>query len=186
VRQRAARLARLEVIAARLAAHGVPVDVAPILAQADHEPGRSIGRPQVARAMIEAGHVTSTQEAFDRWLVRGRPGFVAREGPTVAAVIDAIHQAGGIASLAHPGQRGLGPRIPELAAAGLDAIEAFHPDHDAVLTREYVSIAQRLNLLMTGGSDFHGDPEHGLEPGSVTLPPSEWARVDARRHSTPA
>jgi predicted metal-dependent phosphoesterase TrpH len=180
-RQRAARVARIEAIVARLAAQGMPIAIAPMLAQADRERGQSIGRPQVARAMIAAGYVTSTQEAFDRWLVRGRPGFVPREGPSAETVIDLIHQAGGIASLAHPGQRGLGPRIPELAGAGLDAVEAFHPDHDAVMTREYVAIAQRLNLLVTGGSDFHGDPDHGLEPGSVTLPSAEWARVDARR-----
>jgi predicted metal-dependent phosphoesterase TrpH len=83
--QRAARVARIEAIAARLAANGVPIDVAPLLAQAEREPGRSIGRPQVARAMIAAGHVATTEEAFDRWLVRGRPGFVAREGPAPEA-----------------------------------------------------------------------------------------------------
>jgi predicted metal-dependent phosphoesterase TrpH len=185
-RQREARVARIEAIAARLAASGVPIDVAPLLAQAEREPGRSIGRPQVARAMIAAGHVATMEDAFNRWLVRGRPGFVSREGPAPEAVIDAIHQASGIASLAHPGQHGLAPRIPNLAAAGLDAIEAFHPDHDAALTDEYVGIAQRLNLLLTGGSDFHGDPDHGLEPGSVTLPPDEWARVAARQHSPSA
>jgi predicted metal-dependent phosphoesterase TrpH len=181
-RQRAARVARIEAMAARLAAHDMAIDVAPLLAQADREPGRSIGRPQVARAMIAAGYVASMQEAFDRWLVHGRPGFVAREGPAPEAVIDIIHQAGGIASLAHPGQHRLSPRIPALAAAGLDAVEAFHPDHDAAMTQEYVAIARRLDLLLTGGSDFHGDPDHGLEPGSVTLPPAEWARVAARRH----
>ena len=109
-----------------------------------------------------------------------------REGPTPEAVIDIIHQAGGIASIAHPGQRGLGPRIPALAAAGLDAVEAFHPDHDEALVQEYIAVARRLNLLLTGGSDFHGDPGHGLEPGSVTLPAAEWERVHARRRSASA
>ena len=138
VRQRAARVARIEAIASRLAELGVPIDVEPMLEQSRRESGRSIGRPQVARAMVEAGHVASTQEAFDRWLGRGLPGFVARDGPTPEAVIEIIHHAGGIASIAHPGQRGLGTRIPALAAAGLDAVEAFHPDHDAALVQEYV------------------------------------------------
>jgi predicted metal-dependent phosphoesterase TrpH len=182
--QRAVRVDRIEAIAARLAAHGVGIDVEPILDRSRRDNGRSIGRPQVARAMVEAGHVASTQEAFDRWLIPGRPGFVAREGPTVEVVIEIIHQAGGIASIAHPGQRGLGPRIPALAAAGLDAVEAFHPDHDAVLVQEYVQLARRLDLLLTGGSDFHGDPAHGVEPGSVALPAEEWERVQATRRSS--
>ena len=186
VRQRAARVARIEGIASRLAAHGVPIDVEPMIEQNRRESGRSIGRPQVARAMVEAGHVASTQEAFDRWLGRGLPGFVAREGPTPEAVIEIIHRAGGIASIAHPGQRGLGTRIPTLAAAGLDAVEAFHPDHDAALVQEYVDLARSLSLLLTGGSDFHGDPDHGCEPGSVTLPAEEWERLQARRRSPSA
>jgi predicted metal-dependent phosphoesterase TrpH len=179
--QRATRIARIKTIAARLAASGVPIDVEPLLEQARHESGRSLGRPQVARAMIDAGHVSGTQQAFDYWLMPGRPGFVAREGPAIEEVIDVIHQAGGLASIAHPGPRGLGKRIPALAAAGLDAVEAFHPDHDAGQTHEYTEIARRLDLLLTGGSDFHGDPEHGLEPGSVTLPAAEWERLTARR-----
>jgi 3',5'-nucleoside bisphosphate phosphatase len=178
--QRAARMARIDAIGGRLAAHGVPIDVGPMLEQARREHGKSVGRPQVARAMVEAGHVATVQEAFDRWLERGRPGFVAREGPAPEAVIDLIHEAGGIASLAHPGQRGLGPRIPALAAAGLDAVEAFHPDHDAALVTEFVNIAREWHLLLTGGSDFHGDPAHGLEPGSVTLPALEWERLRLR------
>ena len=181
VKQRAARVARIEAIGARLADHGVPIDVGPILEQARSESGRSVGRPQVARAMVTAGHVATVRDAFDRWLERGRPGFVARDGPAPEAVIDIIHEAGGIASLAHPGQCDLGPRISALAAAGLDAVEAFHPDHDAALVQEYTDIARDLNLLLTGGSDFHGDPAHGLEPGSVTLPAAEWERLLVRR-----
>jgi hypothetical protein len=186
VKQRTARVARIEAIGARLADHGVPIDVGPMLEHSRRASRRSIGRPQVARAMVAAGHVASVNDAFDRWLERGRPGFVAREGPTPEAVIDIIHQAGGIASIAHPGQSGLGPRIPALAAAGLDAVEAFHPDHDEAAVQEYVAVARNLNLLLTGGSDFHGDPAHGLEPGSVTLPAAEWDRLYARRRSAQA
>jgi predicted metal-dependent phosphoesterase TrpH len=180
-RQRAARVARVEAMGARLAAHGVPIDIGPMLEQVHREPGRSVGRPHVARAMVHAGYVADTNEAFDRWLERGRPGFVPREGPAPEAVIEIVHQAGGIASIAHPGQRNLAPRIPALAAAGLDAVEAFHPDHDAALVQEYTWIARDLNLFLTGGSDFHGDPAHGCEPGSVTLPAAEWERLQGTR-----
>ena len=181
---RQARIARVEAIGSRLASLGVAVDLTALLRQATLETGRSVGRPQVARALVDAGHVADTQEAFDRWLANGRPGCVRREGPTTETVIEAIHKAGGVASLAHPGKLGLSGRIPALAKAGLDAREAFHPDHSAALVDQYVGIARALNLLTTGGSDFHGDPTHGREPGTVTLPAAEFARLrEARPHA---
>jgi predicted metal-dependent phosphoesterase TrpH len=170
--QRAARLARVEAIAARLAELGLPIDVDPLLAEARAQTGRSVGRPLIARAMVAAGHVRDTREAFDRWLGNGLPAFVSRPGATPEAVIEVIHRAGGVASLAHPGKG----RI-DLRDAGLDALEAFHPDHDAALVERYVRRAAELDLLLTGGSDFHGDPLHGLAPGSVTLPAEHWHRL---------
>lgn len=178
--QRARRIARVEAIGARLASLGVPVDIEPLLERARRESGRSVGRPLIARAMVEAGHVLDTRQAFDRWLGNGCPAFVARAGPSPEDVIDVIHDAGGIASLAHPGKARLEARIPALADSGLDAIEVFHPDHDAALVDRYLGLAREMNLLVTGGSDFHGDPAHGLVPGSVTLPLEEWARLEAR------
>lgn len=175
--QRAHRVARAEAIAARLASLGMPIDVTPLVEQAQREPGRSIGRPQVARAMVAAGHVQDIREAFDKWLARGGPAFVARTGASAEAVIDVIHHAGGLASLAHPGKLHIDDRILPLKDAGLDAIEAFHPDHDAGMTERYIALARELDLLLTGGSDFHGDPGHGLTPGSVTLPAAEWDRL---------
>jgi predicted metal-dependent phosphoesterase TrpH len=178
--QRSRRVARIEWIADRLTSLGMPVDVAPLVEQAKKSNGRSVGRPLVARLMVDAGHVVDTQEAFDKWLSAGRPAFVARDGPSAEEVIGVIHAAGGIASLAHPGKVAADSRIPALAESGLDALEAFHPDHDARLVNRYVDLARGMNLLVTGGSDFHGDPSHGLSPGSVTLPAAEWARLEAR------
>ena len=184
VTQRAARIARVEAIGSRLAALGVPVVLEPLVRQASRESGRSVGRPQIARAMVDAGHVADTQEAFDRWLGNGCPGWVPRSAPPPEAAIEIIQQAGGIASLAHPGKLGLAARIPSLAEAGLDAVEAFHPDHDASRVSQYISIARDLDLLLTGGSDFHGDPAQGRAPGAVTLPALEFARLrDARPHA---
>jgi len=182
--QRAARIARVEAIGARLAALGVPIAVEALVKETSALSGRSIGRPQVARAMVAAGHVTNVQDAFDRWLAHGRPGFVPREGASSETVIGVIHSAGGIASLAHPGKLGLEPRLKALAHAGLDAVEVFHPDHDASLVERYRGLARELDLLMTGGSDFHGDPAHGREPGGVSLPAAEFQRLcDARPHA---
>ena len=180
-RSRAARIARVEAMAARLASLGVPIDVGALVDEARRQTGRSIGRPQVARAMVQAGHVADVRQAFDRWLGNDCPGFIAREGAPSERVIDIIHAAGGVASLAHPGKTGIDGRIPALAAAGLDALEAFHPDHDATLVERYVRMARELGLLMTAGSDYHGDPAHGRTPGSVTLPSDEWARLSDGR-----
>ncbi len=180
--QRAARLARAEAIGARLAALGMPVDLGPVFARAAADSRRSIGRPLVARAMVDAGYVADTREAFDRWLGAGCPAFMPRSGAPPDVVVAIIHEAGGLASLAHPGKLRREPRIAPLAEAGLDAIEVFHPDHDATLVDRYLAVAREFGLLVTGGSDFHGDPAHGLEPGSITLPAVEFERLRRAAH----
>ena len=134
--------------------------------------------------MIAAGYVTDTREAFDRWLATGRPAFIARAGAPAEEIIGIIHTARGLASLAHPGQTGVDGRISAYVDSGLDALEAFHPDHDAAATARYRRLASDLKLLVTGGSDFHGDPAHGWEPGAVMLPRDEWLRLrDAAGHA---
>jgi predicted metal-dependent phosphoesterase TrpH len=179
--QRAARLSRAHAIGDRLASLGMPVDLAPLFARAAADSRRSIGRPLIARALIEAGYVADTQEAFDRWLGVGCPAFVPRSGAPPAMVVAIIHAAGGVASLAHPGKLRHEPQIAPLVDAGLDAVEVFHPDHDAALIDRYMDVARAFGLLITGGSDFHGDPARGLEPGSVTLPVAEFKRL---RHAS--
>jgi predicted metal-dependent phosphoesterase TrpH len=181
-RQRETRIARVEAIGRRLASRGVPVALEDVLTAARQQSGRSIGRPQVARAMVDAGHVADTREAFDRWLGRGLPGFVPRQGASSEQVIAVIHDAGGLASIAHPGKSITDDRIASLRHDGLDALEAFHPDHDPTRVEHYVALAATLGLLLTGGSDFHGEPSHGLAPGSVTLPSAEWQKLRAARH----
>jgi len=180
--QRHTRLDRVQAIAARLAELGMPIDLRPSLADARERPGRSIGRPQVARAMVRAGHVSSTREAFDRWLGRDLPAFVPRSGSSPEDVIAIIQHAGGLASLAHPGRTSIDARIPALRDAGLDAIEAYHSDHDEAAISRYHQLASDLGLLMTGGSDFHGDPVHGVMVGASTLPNEAWQRLRAARH----
>lgn len=174
VTQRTARIRRIADMAARLAQLGLPVDVGPILDAAQRQNSKSIGRPRLARAMIDAGYVATTREAFDTWLGQGRPAFVERIGPSPGAVIDIVHRARGIVSLAHPGRTRIDDQIPALRDAGLDALEAYHSDHDAAAATFYVAMADQLGLLVTGGSDFHGDPSHGVEPGAATLPEREW------------
>ena len=179
--QRATRVARIYAIADQLASLGMPIDVGPLLAEAAKQTGKSIGRPKVARAMIEAGYVADVQEAFDRWLAQGCPAFVERAGASPEVVISIVHKAGGLASLAHPGRTRMDGRIAALCDAGLDAIEVYHSDHDAAAVARYAQVARDLQLLVSGGSDFHGDPAHGLEPAGATLPAREWERLYAAR-----
>jgi hypothetical protein len=179
VTQRTRRIARVEALGLRLAQLGMPIDVGSILLQGREQRARSVGRPQIARAMVVAGYVADTREAFDRWLATGRPAFVPRSGAPPGEVIDIVHGAGGLASLAHPGQTDVDSRISTYAEAGLDAIEVYHPDHDADAVQRYRNIASRLNLLATGGSDFHGDADHGYEPGAIALPMEDWIQLRA-------
>jgi 3',5'-nucleoside bisphosphate phosphatase len=179
--QRRTRVARVRAIAGRLTELGMPVDLSEALAVGEQS-ARAIGRPQVARAMVAAGHVAHTGEAFDKWLGPDQPAFVPRSGPSPEAVIESIHRAGGLASLAHPGRTEIDARIPALRGAGLDALEAYHSDHDAAAADRYRRMADDLGLLTTGGSDYHGDPVHGVSIGSSPLPSDCWQRLHEARH----
>lgn len=180
--QRQSRVDRVRAIVARLAELGMTLDVSAAIAAAGRQSARSIGRPQVARAMVDAGHVANTRDAFDQWLGADRPAFVARSGASPETVIGVIHRAGGLASLAHPGRTGIDARIPALAGAGLDALEAYHSDHDSAAVDRYRRMSDDLGLLATGGSDYHGDPSHGVSIGCSTLPIDAWQRLHAARH----
>lgn len=179
--QRATRIARIVEIANRLGSLGMPVDIQPVLQEAQRQSSKSIGRPRLARAMIEAGYVATTREAFDRWLGQGCPAFVERAGASPEEVIAIVHRAGGLVSLAHPGRTRIDERIATLRDAGLDAIEVYHSDHDSGMVATYLELAWQLDFMITGGSDFHGDPAHGIEPGVSVLPEREWNRLVAAR-----
>ena len=167
-RQRADRVSRVAEMRDRLAALGCPIDVTPILAAAAR--GRSVGRPQIAAALVAAGHVQTRDEAFTRFLEFTGAAYVPRHGASPADVVALIHESGGIASLAHPAVTARDHLIAPLAAAGLDALEARHSDHDAVTEARYRALAAQLGLLVTGGSDYHGESGHRVGTlGQVTL-----------------
>jgi 3',5'-nucleoside bisphosphate phosphatase len=177
--QRRDRMRRVGEMAVRLRDLGVAIDVAPLLARA--EGGASVGRPAIADALVAAGHAADRTDAFARLLGRGRPAFVPRQGAAAAQVIGVIHQAGGIASLAHPALLELDDQIPALAAAGLDALEVWHSDHSAEHSAHYATLADRLQLAKSGGSDYHGDGLHrACRMGAVVLPETEFTRLESR------
>jgi 3',5'-nucleoside bisphosphate phosphatase len=126
------------------------------------------GRPHFAQLMVEKGYVNSIRQAFDEYLDESAKGYVYRREPEFAEGVAGIRKAGGIASLAHPVRvRGDVPMLlPELRNCGLNAIEAYHSDHEPEDTRLYLSLAVRYGLMVTGGSDFHGSVKPGVHLGT--------------------
>jgi predicted metal-dependent phosphoesterase TrpH len=126
--------------------------------------GGAVGRPHVARALLQQGHARDVQDAFDRWLGWGKPGFVEKRLPTFAEVAALVHRAGGVMSAAHLKDRGSRGLLTQLKGQGLDAVEIRHPTHDDDTRRRLTNLARELSLLPSGGSDWHGD-DPGLQPG---------------------
>ena len=166
------RLRRASDMCDRLAKLGAPIDVDTLIRRSGGpNSGKSIARPTVAKALVEAGHVATVQDAFDRFLAEGKPAYSPRTGASPLEVISLITQAGGIASVAHPGPLAKDALIESLADGGLAAIECFHSDHDEATTNRYLAMARDLGLAVTGGSDFHGPGSRRAESfGRVGLP----------------
>jgi len=184
---RSDRLRRARRMCEMLAEGGVPVSFDDLLAHAGPTSGRSIARPLVAKALVRAGHVATEQEAFDRFLAEGRPAYVPRTGASAAEVVRLIAEAGGIASLAHPGLLGRDELIGPLAAGGLGAIECYHAQHDEATTERYLAMARTYDLAVTGGSDYHGAGDRRAEAfGKVGLPPDCFVRFAERARAAPS
>jgi 3',5'-nucleoside bisphosphate phosphatase len=163
-RARAERAARGEAMVACLNRLGVAVSVAEVEAQAA---GAPVGRPHVARALVAAGTVRTLEEAFDRFLGRGRPAYVPRPLPPLTEVASLVRRIGAVASAAHLGARASRALLAAFAADGLDAVEVHHPSHSAAQRAQLERWAGELGLLRTGGSDWHGAP--GVGPSHATV-----------------
>lgn len=138
------------------------------LAEAEGRGRGMTGRPHFAQLLVEKGYVKDLREAFDEYLDESAKGYVYRQEPLFAEGVARIRQAGGIASLAHPIRvKGDIPSLmPELCAAGLNAIEAYHSDHTPADTQRYLDLAKQYGLHVTGGSDFHGAVKPGVMLGT--------------------
>jgi 3',5'-nucleoside bisphosphate phosphatase len=189
-RMRAGRVDRARAMVDKLAALGAPVEWARVQAIAA---GASIGRPHVARALMQARRVATVQEAFERFLGRHAPAYVPRIKVSPDEAVEAVRAAGGVPVLAHPGWASSGPAIdlvPRLVAHGLAGVEAYYPDHTAETTASYVAVAKQYHLIVTGGTDFHGGGlATRVPPGSVVVPadvlPALEARWTALQHTAP-
>ena len=160
----AARRDRNVRLAARLRELGFDITI-----EEAEDRGRGMtGRPHFAQILVEKGYVASIRQAFDDYLDESAKGYVYRREPQFAEGVESIRQAGGIASLAHPVRvKGDLPALmPELHAAGLNAIEAYHSDHGPRDTELYLGLAKKFGMLVTGGSDFHGAVKPGVALGT--------------------
>lgn len=173
------RRERARRIVERLGGLGYPVSKERVEAMAV---GAAVGRPHIARALVEAGHVPTVGDAFARLLANGRPAYVALPMLTPADGITAIHAAEGCAVLAHPlYSEGYESFLPELIAEGLDGIEVAYPDHGVALRERLYSLARRADLIPTGGTDFHADTGRtGRGLGATTVPVERVAALRER------
>jgi len=176
-RFQAVRQDRIREMVVRLNALGIPLKADDVFALANC---RSPGRPHVARALVKAGLVNSLDEVFERFLKKNRPAWVPKMKMSALAGIQLIHQAGGLAIMAHPGLNRTDEVIPELVEAGLDGIECFHTKHSNTVSAHYLEIAERFNLLVTGGSDCHGTSKGKPLIGTVRLPYRHVEKMKAR------
>ena len=170
-----ARRRRVDTILERLAGAGVTLDRGHL---EDVPEGAAIGRPHVARALVAPGICSDEDDAFAKYLRRGRPAYVTSAGISAQAAIELIHGAGGMAALAHPplsigadGPGGLDAFVERLAGLGLDGLEVQHPGLQPRTRRRLRRIARARGLVVTGGSDFHGDsrPDVSLARGRGTI-----------------
>ncbi len=180
------RLARAEAMVAALNTLGVPVTIDAVLAEAQ---GGAVGRPHVARALMAGGHVGDIREAFDKYLGAGRPAFVEKPKLIVEDGVNLIHQAGGLAIWAHPGDEGRRGKFERLVAAGIDGAEVRHPGHNASDQSRISALIDFFHLVPSGGSDWHGATAGPRMLGAVQVP-SEWLerqeeRLAMRRRAVP-
>lgn len=149
--------------------------------------GAVLSRAHFARALVARGVASDVADAFERWLGPGRPAYVAAPALPLAEAVEIVHAAGGVAVVAHPGRLPAITRDRVLAAcvaAGVDGLEAWHPQHDRDEQRRWAGLAEHAGLLVTGGSDYHGSHKPGIAlgtgDGALAVPPDAVAELRAR------
>ncbi|MCU0610659.1 MAG: PHP domain-containing protein [Candidatus Eisenbacteria bacterium] len=159
-RFQAVRVDRVASILERLESLGIRIDYDYVIALGG--PG-AVGRPHIAKALVEYGYVGTEAEAFETLIGDGCPGYMPRERVSPAEAIEIIQRAGGIAGWAHPAIERHDEWLESLVSLGLQALEVIHPDHNREDVERYRSLAERFGLVATGGSDFHGNDKEGAQ-----------------------
>ncbi len=173
----AVRQNRIREMCAALNQLGVPLQAESVFALANC---KSPGRPHVARALVREKLIGNLDEAFEKYLKKGRPAWVPKTKMSALEGVELIHQAGGLAVMAHPGLNRTDDIIPDLVDAGLDGIECFHTKHSTVMAERYLEMAEKYHLLVTGGSDCHGFSKKQPLIGTVKLPYEHVERLKAK------
>ena len=144
--------------------------------------GGSLGRPHLAQALFEAGHVPTYDSAFNTLISKDSPAYVSRVGLAPLEAVSLARQHGGVPSLAHPGTVvDLERLLPQLVDAGLVGMECYYGAHTPAFTAQCLRLSARYGLVPTGGSDFHGRGEHGTDLGGVFVPPECIGELETRR-----
>lgn len=167
---RDARRDRAEHMVKKLNDAGVRITFDDVLAEAGDA---AIGRPHVARAMVQNGWAMDLRDAFERYLGAGKPAYLDKRRLGVREAVELVHRSGGIAVLAHPGPWGSVDRVTALAAMGLDGLEVLHPSHSGEERTRLAALADHLGLVPSGGSDSHGGPDKSRVVGAMKVP-AEW------------
>ncbi|MBM3212198.1 PHP domain-containing protein [Candidatus Poribacteria bacterium] len=160
------RVTRAKEMVDKLKNLGVYIEYGDVLKLAD---SKSVGRPHVAAALVEKGHVSNTSEAFIKYLSNGGPAYIQKKKLSPEDAFAMILNSGGVPVLAHPGmiQEDI---IPDLIPMGLMGLEAFHPYHNIYVTNYFCELAKYYRLLITGGSDCHGEAKGKMFLGNIKLP----------------
>ena len=175
----AVRTNRIRDMVHRLNLRGIPITAESVLELANcHSPGR----PHIARALVQGGYCKDFDEAFERFLKKGRPAWVPKTKMDATVAIELIHGVGGVAVLAHPGLYHADKLIPDIVAAGLDGIECWHSRHNAEASAHYERMTAGFGLVATGGSDCHGMNKGEPLIGRIKLP---YAQVELLRQRRP-
>ena len=188
-RLREDRFRRGELMVGKLQELGLPVAFQRVRAIAGDA---TIVRPHIAQAMVEAGVVATEKEAFERYIGDGGPAHVAKHALDPVNAVALIDGAGGVCALAHPGMWGDQSSVPvelieRMAAAGMRGLEVDHPDHTPEIRERYRTLAGRLGLIATGGSDCHGTRYDPVRLGTSLCEPEAFAALRALApHGSPA
>jgi 3',5'-nucleoside bisphosphate phosphatase len=173
--QRATRTERARAIVDRL--HRVGVNISWEVLTADSASGDSLGRMHLAREIHRLGHAKTVQQAFDKFLNRRGAAWVNKELPGCGAAISVVHDAGGLAFLAHPGIGHASKLLDKLLVLPFDGIEAWHSKHTAGHVDQFQQLAAERGLLLSGGSDCHGMAKGRQDMGSVRVPVACYERL---------